>query len=62
MLEDLAVIHFNELVTHLQKHINEVKKVESQENRQRVINGRTLNRKVNALRAFFKYLVSVYGY
>jgi site-specific recombinase XerD len=62
MLEDLAVIHFNELVTHLQKHINEVTKVESQENRQRVINGRTLNRKVNALRAFFKYLVSVYGY
>jgi site-specific recombinase XerD len=62
MLEDLAVIHFNELVTHLQKHINEVKKVESQENRQRVINGRTVNRKVNALRAFFKYLVSVYGY
>jgi len=62
MLEDLAAIQFSELVSHLQKYINELKKVESKENRQRVINGKTVNRKVNALRAFFKYLVSVYGY
>jgi site-specific recombinase XerD len=62
MLEDLAVIHFNELVTHLQKHIDDLKKVELLESRQRVINARTVNRKVNALRAFFKYLISVYGY
>lgn len=62
MLEDLGAIHFSQLVTHLQKHINDIKKVELQESRQRVINARTVNRKVNALRAFFKYLIAVYGY
>jgi len=62
MLEDLGAIHFSELVSHLQKHIDDLKKVELLESRQRVINARTVNRKVNALRAFFKYLISVYGY
>jgi len=62
MLGELGAIHFGELVTHLQKHIDDLKKVELLESRQRVINARTVNRKVNALRSFFKYLVSVYGY
>ncbi len=62
MLEDLGAIHFSELVSHLQSHINDLKKVELLESRQRVINARTVNRKVNALRSFFKYLISVYGY
>lgn len=57
MLEDLGAIHFSELVTHLQKHIDDLKKVELLESRQRVINARTVNRKANVLRAFFKYLI-----
>ena len=50
------------MVSHLQKHIDDLKKVELLESRQRVINERTVNRKVNPLRTFFKYLISVYGY
>jgi len=62
MVEDLGKVHFSKLVIHLQKHIDDLKKVKILESRQRVINARTVNRKVNALRAFFKYLISVYGY
>ena len=62
MLEDLAAIHFHQMVTYLQNYISDLKKIEVLESRQRVINARTVNRKVNALRAFFKYLIAVYGY
>lgn len=61
-LEDLAYLPFSQLISTIQKYIESLKKVEQLEIRQRVKNSRTINRKTNALRGFFDYLINVYRY
>jgi len=61
-LDEFSQIKFDELIYKIQHYIDGVKKLEVLESRQRVINAKTVNRKVNALRSFFAYLINVYNY
>lgn len=62
MLEDLAELQLNELINKIQAYIEKIKKVEVLEDRKRVINSKTINRKLNSFRSFFNYLVQVFNY
>lgn len=62
LLEELGQIPFAHLIKLLQEHFSNTQQIESEEDRFRILNPRTVNRKTNALRSFFKYLISVYRY
>jgi len=62
MIEELGQLPFYQLITNIQAYIETIKKTERQEDRKRVLNAKTVNRKLNSLRAFFKYLVTTYNY
>lgn len=62
MLEDLADYQLPEMVSRIQAAIDNKKKISDQEDRQRVLNARSVNRLMNSLRSFFEYLVFNYNY
>lgn len=62
MLDDLALVQFNDLVKKISLYIESSRKTEQVEEGQRITNAKTVNRKQNSLRSFFAYLMSVYNY
>jgi len=62
MIDELGQLPFYQLITKIQGYIETIKKIEIQEDRKRVLNAKTVNRKINSLKAFFKYLITAYNY
>jgi integrase/recombinase XerC len=62
ILNDLGTMKYNEIIVLLQQYIENIKKIDKTEKRERVTNSRTVNRKINSLKSFFEYLVQVYNY